>query len=106
MHVRWECKHCVIFIPKCRPRAICGKFCASVGEILRDLCKQKEMARPEGRAMRDRVRLCQGIPPPPPLCLFRARPVLGPEENDMSTDCTAKRLRIGNLPPVRTAGSA
>jgi LacI family transcriptional regulator len=40
-HVRWECKYHVIFIPKYRRKIIYGKLRAAIGEILRDLCKQK-----------------------------------------------------------------
>jgi putative transposase len=40
-HVRRECKYHLIFIPKYRRKAIYGKLRAAIGEILRDLRKQK-----------------------------------------------------------------
>jgi putative transposase len=40
-----------------------GKLRASVGEILRDLCKQKGIGLLEGHAMCDHVHLCLSIPP-------------------------------------------
>jgi len=62
-HVRWECKYHVIFIPKYRGKVIYGKLRASVGGILRDLCKQKGIGLLEGHAMSDHVHLCLSIPP-------------------------------------------
>lgn len=44
-HVRWECKHPILFIPKYRRRAIFGKGRTSVGQLLRDLCQQKGLFR-------------------------------------------------------------
>ena len=62
-HVRWECKYHVIFIPKYRRKIIYGKLRASVGGILRDLCRQKGIELLEGHAMSDHVHLCLSIPP-------------------------------------------
>ena len=62
-HVRWECKYHVIFIPKYRRKVIYGKLRASIGTILRDLCKQKGIGLLEGHAMCDHVHLCLSIPP-------------------------------------------
>ena len=62
-HVRWECKYHVIFIPKYRRKVIYGKLRASIGTILRDLCKQKGIGLLEGHAMCDHVHLCLRIPP-------------------------------------------
>ena len=62
-HVRWECKYHVVFIPKYRRKVIYGKLRASVGGILRELCKQKGIGLLEGHAMDDHVQLCLSIPP-------------------------------------------
>jgi putative transposase len=62
-HVRWECKYHVIFIPKYRRKAIYGKLRASIGGILRDLCKQNGIGLLEGHAMSDHAHLCLSIPP-------------------------------------------
>jgi len=62
-HVRWECKYHVIFIPKYRRKVIYGKLRGVVGEILRDLCKQKGIGLLEGHAVSDHVHLCLSIPP-------------------------------------------
>ncbi len=62
-HVRWECKYHVVFIPKYRRKVIYGKLRASIGGILRELCKQKGIELLEGHAMSDHVHLCLSIPP-------------------------------------------
>ena len=62
-HVRWECKYHVIFIPKYRRKVIYGKLRAAIGEIFRDLCKQKGIELLEGHAVSDHVHLCLSIPP-------------------------------------------
>ena len=40
-HVRWDCKYHVVIVPKYRKRRLYGKFRKDVGQILRDLCRQK-----------------------------------------------------------------
>ena len=62
-HVRWDCKYHVVFVPKYRRKVIYGKLRASIGAILRDLCKQKGIVLLEGHAMIDHVHLCLSIPP-------------------------------------------
>jgi putative transposase len=62
-HVRWECKYHIIFIPKYRRKAIFGKLRAKIGQILRDLCQQKEVEILEAHAMADHIHMCVAIPP-------------------------------------------
>ncbi len=62
-HVRWECKYHVVFIPKYRRKVFYGKFRREVGEILRDLCRQRGVELLEGHAMADHVHLFVSIPP-------------------------------------------
>ena len=40
-HVRWDCKYHLVFISKYRHRAIYGELRKKIGEIIRDLCRQK-----------------------------------------------------------------
>ena len=40
-HVKWECKYHVVVLPKYRKKVIYGKIRHRVGEILRQLCRQK-----------------------------------------------------------------
>ena len=62
-HVRWECKYHVVFVPKYRKKVIYGKIRRKMGEILRDLCRQRGVEIIEGHAKADHVHMCLSIPP-------------------------------------------
>ena len=62
-HVRWECKYHVVFVPKYRKKALYGKVRRQVGEILRDLCRQRGVELLEGHLVRDHVHMCLSVPP-------------------------------------------
>ena len=62
-HVRWECKYHVVFTPKYRRKVFYGRTRRRIGEILRDLCKQRGIELLEGRAMPDHIHLVLSIPP-------------------------------------------
>jgi len=62
-HVRWECKYHVVFVPKYRKKKLYGKFRRRVGDILRDLCRQKGVELIEGHLMADHVHMCLSVPP-------------------------------------------
>jgi putative transposase len=60
-HVRWECKYHVVFVPKYRKRRMYGKVRGRVGEIIRDLCRQRGVELLEGHLMSDHVHMCGAI---------------------------------------------
>ncbi len=62
-HVKWECKYHVVIIPKYRKKAIYGKLRQQIGEILRQLCRQKEIELLEGHAQADHVHMLLSVPP-------------------------------------------
>ena len=62
-HVRWECKYHIVFVPKYRKKKLYGKFRNRVGEILRDLCRQRGVELLEGHLMPDHVHMCLSVPP-------------------------------------------
>ena len=62
-HVKWECKYHVVIIPKYRRRMLYGKIRRRVGEILRELCQQREIELLEGKAMPDHVHMLLSVPP-------------------------------------------
>ncbi len=62
-HVRWDCKYHVVFVPKYRKKVLYGKVRKQVGEILRDLCRQRGIELMEGHAMPDHIHMCLRIPP-------------------------------------------
>jgi putative transposase len=62
-HVRWDCKYHIVFIPKYRKKIMYGKLRRSIGEILRELSRQKGIVLIEGHAMPDHIHICISIPP-------------------------------------------
>lgn len=62
-HTRWDCKYHVVIVPKYRRKVLYGKLRHKIGEILRDLCKQKGIVLVEGHLMPDHVHMCLSVPP-------------------------------------------
>jgi len=62
-HVRWDCKFHVVIVPKYRKRKIYGRVRSRLGQILRDLAKQKDVDVVEGSPKSDHVHMCLKIPP-------------------------------------------
>jgi putative transposase len=61
--VKWECKYHVVILPKYRRKVLYGKIRRRIGEILRDLCRQKGVDLVEGKAMPDHLHLLVSVPP-------------------------------------------
>ena len=62
-HVRWDCKYHVVIVPKYRKKKLYGKIRTGVGEIVRELCRQKRLGFLEGHLMPDHVHMCISVPP-------------------------------------------
>jgi putative transposase len=62
-HVRWDCKYHVVIIPKYRKRKLYGKVRKHVGEVLREVCRQRGIGVVEGHVMPDHIHMCLSIPP-------------------------------------------
>ena len=62
-HTKWECKYHVVFIPKCRRRTLYEQLRQHLGEVFRELARQKESRVEEGHLMLDHVHMMLGIPP-------------------------------------------
>jgi len=62
-HVKWECKYHVVIVPKYRQKRFFGSRRKQIGEILRQLCRQKELGLLEGHAMPDHLHMLLSIPP-------------------------------------------
>lgn len=56
-HTAWECKYHVVFIPKCRRKALYGELRVHLGEVFRKLAGQKESRVEEGHLMPDHVHM-------------------------------------------------
>ena len=62
-HVRWECKYHIVFVPKYRKKVLYGRTRKQMGQILRQLCRQKGVEIMEGHAVPDHIHLVLRIPP-------------------------------------------
>jgi len=62
-HVRWECKYHIVIIPKYRKRMLYGKVKKHVGEVIREVCRQRGIELVEGHLMPDHIHMCVSIPP-------------------------------------------
>ncbi len=62
-HTKWECKYHIVWMPKYRKKALFVELRNCLGEILRELAKQKECEVLEGHLMPDHVHIMLSIPP-------------------------------------------
>jgi putative transposase len=62
-HTKWECKYHVVFIPKCRRRTLYGRLRQHLGEVFRELARQKQSRVEEGHLMSNHVHMMLAIPP-------------------------------------------
>ena len=62
-HSSWDCKYHIVWIPKYRRKAMFGNIRKQLGEIFRELAKQKECQIVEGHIAVDHVHMCISIPP-------------------------------------------
>ena len=62
-HTKWECKYHVVFIPKCRRKALNAQLRRYLGELFHQLARQKESRIEEGHLMSDHVHMMIAIPP-------------------------------------------
>jgi putative transposase len=62
-HVRWDCKYHVVIIPKFRKKQLYGRLRKHVGEVIREVCRQRGIEMIEGHLMPDHVHMCLSIAP-------------------------------------------
>ena len=62
-HTKWECKYHVVFIPKCRRKALYKGLRQHLGPVFRELAEQKESRIEEGHLCPDHVHMLVSIPP-------------------------------------------
>ena len=62
-HTRWECKYHVVFIPKYRRKVLYGQLRRYLGEVFRELARQKERVIEEGHLQSAHVHSLLRIPP-------------------------------------------
>ena len=62
-HTKWECKYHVVFIPKYRRKGLYQQLRKHLGEVFRELCRQRECVVLEGHLMVDHVHMLVSVPP-------------------------------------------
>jgi len=63
-HVKWECKYHIVWVPKYRRMAsLYGKIRKRLGEIVRELGRQKGIEVIERQALIDHLHVCLSFPP-------------------------------------------
>jgi putative transposase len=62
-HTVWDCKYHVVWIPKCRRKALYEELRKHMGPVFRALAMQKESKIEEGHLMSDHVHMLISIPP-------------------------------------------
>jgi putative transposase len=62
-HTKWECKYHVVFIPKYRRKVLYGQIRQYLGEVFRELARQKESRVEEGHLQADHVHMLLSMPP-------------------------------------------
>jgi putative transposase len=61
-HTKWECKYHIIWIPKYRKKKLFKELRQELGEVLRELARQKESEIEEGHLLADHVHILISIP--------------------------------------------
>ena len=62
-HSRYRCQYHIVFAPKYRRKEIYGQLKKDIGEILRTLCKQKNVEILEAEVCVDHIHMLVSIPP-------------------------------------------
>ena len=62
-HSVWDCKYHVVFIPKCRRKALYRELRRHLGGVFRGLAVQRESRIEEGHLLADHVHMLIAIPP-------------------------------------------
>ena len=63
VHTTWNCKYHIVFAPKYRRQIVYGKYKASIGQIIRQLCDRKGVEIHEAEACKDHIHMLVSIPP-------------------------------------------
>lgn len=62
-HTRWKCQYHIVFIPKYRKKVLYGQLKSDVREIIKTLCKYKDVEIISGAVCEDHVHLSVSVPP-------------------------------------------
>ena len=62
-HSVWDCKYHVVWIPKCRRKVLFGRIRKHMGDVIRELARQRESQVLEDHLCMDHVHVYLAIPP-------------------------------------------
>lgn len=62
-HSKWDCKYHMVFIPKCRKKALYGRVRKFLGPVFHELAAQRGSTIVEGHMVQDHVHMLIKIPP-------------------------------------------
>ena len=62
-HTKWDCLYHIVFIPKYRQKKLFGSIKKDIQEIIRTLCKYKQVEIRAGAVCSDHIHLELAIPP-------------------------------------------
>lgn len=62
-HTAWECKYHVVFIPKYRRKSMYKELRMYLGDLFKELAREKECRVEEGHLLKDHVHMLLSIPP-------------------------------------------
>ena len=62
-HTKWLCKYHIVIVPKYRRKIIYYEYRKDLQEIIRTLCRYKQVEIIEGHMMPDHIHLLLSIPP-------------------------------------------
>ncbi len=62
-HTKWECKYHIVWIPKYRKKKIFKDIRRELGQVLRELARQRESEIEEGHLLPDHVHILISILP-------------------------------------------
>ena len=62
-HSVWDCKYHIVWIPKCRRKILYGRIRQELGELIRELARQRESLVLEGHLCSDHIHVYIAIPP-------------------------------------------
>ena len=63
LNTKWECKYHIVFAPKYRRKVFYGQKRYEIGQILRELCRWKQVNLLEAEACPDHIHILVEIPP-------------------------------------------
>ena len=69
-HTKWLCKYHIVIVPKYRRKIIYYEYRKDLQDIIRTLCRYKEVEILEGHMMPDHVHLLLSIPPKTSISSF------------------------------------